>query len=198
MRLGKFIAENTHAILDAWEAFAATILPASQMPPAELRDHAVAILNATVADMASHQTAAEQADKAQGHRLADAASRDLNGVSAEHAMGRLESGFDLPQLVSEYRALRASVLSLWRRSKPGPDVEDAEDVTRFHESVDQLVAKAISSYTRRVDESRQMFLAILGHDLRSPLSSIALSAALLERSQDPSADVPELASQIAK
>ncbi len=103
----------------------------------------------------------------------------LNGASEDHAISRLKSGFDLRAVVSEYRALRASVLQLWRDSSPTAHESDVDDLTRFNESIDQSLAKAVSSYTKRVDESRDMFLAILGHDLRGPLNAIAMNAAAL-------------------
>jgi signal transduction histidine kinase len=71
------------------------------------------------------------------------------------------------------------VLQLWRDSAPQPDLHDVDDLTRFNESIDQSVAKAVSSYTRRVDQARDLYLAILSHDLRNPLNSIAMSAELL-------------------
>jgi len=106
----------------------------------------------------------------------------LNGASELHAVGRLGSGFDLMEVVSEYRALRASVLQLWRDSKPKPHDCDLDDLTRFNESIDQSVAKAVSSYTKRVDQARDMYLGILSHDLRNPLNSIVMSAESLRRS----------------
>lgn len=72
-------------------------------------------------------------------------------------------GFDLLEVVSEYRALRASVLRQWHDSGFPPRESDVDDVTRFNESIDQSLAKAVSSYTKRVDQSRDLFLAILGH-----------------------------------
>ena len=68
------------------------------------------------------------------------------------------------QVVSEYRALRSSVLRLWRESSHIPDIEDLSDIARFNEAIDQSLAMAVGSYTDRVDRSREMFLAILGHD----------------------------------
>jgi signal transduction histidine kinase len=59
---------------------------------------------------------------------------------------------------------------------PEPDSNDINDITRFNEAIDQSLVKAVASYTRRVDQSRQMFLAILSHDLRNPLNSISMSA----------------------
>jgi signal transduction histidine kinase len=179
MRLAQFIVANTEPILAAWEEFARTILPAAKMDSLALRDHAGDLLLATVRDMESVQTEAQRWDKATGYGDGSPQSIRLNGASDEHALGRLGSGFDLLQLVSEYRALRASVLSLWRKSLPAADHRDVDDANLFHESIDQSLAKAVSSYTRRIDESRDMFLAILSHDLRNPLNAIAMSAEML-------------------
>jgi signal transduction histidine kinase len=55
----------------------------------------------------------------------------------------------------------------------------------------------VSSYTKRVDQSRDLFLAILSHDLRNPLNSIAMSAQLLPRIGHPEPDAIGVVSQIA-
>ena len=39
-------------------------------------------------------------------------------------------------------------------------------------ALDQSLAEAVGSYTKRINRSRQLFLAILGHDLRNPLNCI--------------------------
>jgi signal transduction histidine kinase len=52
-------------------------------------------------------------------------------------------------------------------------------MTRFNESIDQALAESISNYSDEVARSRDTFLAILGHDLRSPLSAIANSSLYL-------------------
>ena len=56
------------------------------------------------------------------------------------------------QMVSEYRALRASVIRLWTRSTPGPDSLD--ELTRFNEGIDQALTESIKSYTAELDRSR--------------------------------------------
>jgi len=198
MRLAQFITSHTEAILTAWDAFARTILPpADKMDSLALRDHAADILLATVRDMESVQTEAQRSS--QSSRFSDGSKETirLNGASEEHAIGRLGSGFNLSQLISEYRALRASVLSLWRKNSPTPDDHDVDDLTLFHESIDQSLAKAVTSYTKRVDESRDMFLAILSHDLRNPLNSIAMSATLLPQVSKLDAESTEFATNIS-
>jgi signal transduction histidine kinase len=197
MRLAQFIVAHTEPILAEWDAFARTILPAAQMDSLALRDHAADILLATVRDMESVQTAAQRSDKSGGYRSGSVESIRLNGASEEHAIGRLGSGFNLMQLVSEYRALRASVLSLWRASLPQADVNDVDDLNLFHESIDQSLAKAVSSYTKRIEESRDMFLAILSHDLRNPLNSIGASAELIPRISKHHPETTEVASTIS-
>ncbi len=104
------------------------------------------------------------------------ASDRLDNASDMHGVERVDSGFHITDVVSEYRALRASVVRLWRESLPQPDLNDIDDIIRFDESLDQSLASGVSSYSKRIDESRQMFLAILSHDMRNPLSCIRMAA----------------------
>src|SRR4051812_9981349 len=179
MRLADFILANIEPILVEWEAFARGIWPGPATDPRELRDHAADILRATAWDMQSPQTAAQQSDKSRGDGDPGNGSARIDGASDVHAVGRVRSGFDMMSVVAEYRALRASVIRLWRDSAPTPDVRDLDDLTRFNESIDQSLTEAVRSYTQRVDRSRQMFLAILAHDLRNPLNSMTMSAEAL-------------------
>ena len=198
MRLGDFILGNIEPILVEWEAFARSVPLGAQMDKLALRDHAQDILRATAWDMKSAQTDAQQSDKSKGDGRACVGSSRLNGASDEHAMERVSSGFNLMEVVSEYRALRASVIRLWRESMPAADVRDVDDLIRFNESIDQSLSEAVRSYTHRVDRSRQLFLAILGHDLRNPLNSVMMSAALLSRTvQFDDDESKSLASQIS-
>jgi signal transduction histidine kinase len=103
----------------------------------------------------------------------------------------------LMEVVAEYRALRASVVRLWRESDPDSELSAVDDLTRFHESIDQSLTKAVRSFTERVDRSRQLFLAILGHDLRNPLNAVAMSAEALRRAGPADPESPALAAQIA-
>lgn len=179
MRLGKFIDSSIEPILVEWVHFARSIAPGANMDDLALRDHAADILVATAADMRGSQDEHERSQKSKGHRAALGSNAALNNISASHAIGRLESGFDLLEVVSEYRALRASVLRLWADSGPAPLKSDVDDITRFNESIDQLMSASVRSYTERVNQARDMFLAILSHDLRNPLNSVAMSAQAL-------------------
>ena len=73
------------------------------------------------------------------------------------------------------------IYSLSQQRLTSPDLDDIDDITRFNESIDQSLTEAVSSYTERIDRSRQLFLAILGHDLLNPLIAIRMSAQLVSR-----------------
>ena len=197
MRLADFILANLEPILAEWEAFARDTQPGGHMDPPALRNGAEAILRATAWDMKSAQTATERSAKAKGHRSAGETSAELNGASHDHALSRVDSGFGLDAVVAEYRALRASVIRLWGEGRSQPDADDLYDLTRFNESIDQSLARAVHSFTERVDRSRQMFLAILGHDLRNPVHSVGMLAHVLSRNTALDAEAAESVSHIA-
>lgn len=181
MRLADFIDTRLQEILAEWEAFAATRLPAgSKMDALALRDHAPQILKAISGDLRTLQTAAEQ--QAKSHGLTPVSVGAPQTAAEVHGMLRAQSGFSLTQLASEYRALRASVLRLWAAVNGSEELANvAEDVMRFNEAVDQAVAESVAFYSREVDRSRQLFLGILGHDLRNPLNAIQMTAKLLTK-----------------
>ena len=169
MKLAQFIEQNLDALLAEWEAFARSLAPGRHMTSLELRNHASQILQAIAKDIESSQTDLEQAYKSKGCvPIAEAA----RSAAMAHGALRYLAGFDPRQLAAEFRALRASVLRLWL--KHGGDNGTAfYQMTRFNESIDQALAESIASYSDEVARSRDIFLAILGHDLRSPLSAIA-------------------------
>jgi signal transduction histidine kinase len=140
-----------------------------------LRDHASQILEAIALDIEESQTDLAQAYKSKGYvRIAEA----TRTAAQTHGALRYLAGFDLRQLAAEFRALRASVLRLWL--KHGTQDETAfYQMTRFNEAIDQALAESIANYSDEVARSRDTFLAILGHDLRSPLSAIANSGMFL-------------------
>ena len=95
-----------------------------------------------------------------------------------HAVLRAKSGCDINQMVAEYRALRATVLRLWidacQLDDPG-----LENVVRFNEAIDQAIAESIAFFSAQVDQARNLLLGMLGHDMRSPLHTIQMTASYL-------------------
>jgi len=56
----------------------------------------------------------------------------------------------MDQLLSEYRALRASVLRLWIAASPTPEGTNLSDIIRFNEAIDQATAEAKARFTREL------------------------------------------------
>lgn len=182
-RLSAFIVASREPILAEWEAFARTCTPAAApMDIAALRDHAGEMLTVIAADLDTPQGARAQAEKSKGNAPADDDGEPT--AAEEHGAGRAESGFTIEQMVSEYRALRASVIRLWSKSRGELGPRDLVDLTRFNEAIDQSLAESVTRYTQELDDSKEMFLAILGHDLRTPLGAILTSATFMLETQE--------------
>ena len=177
MRLATFITTQRERIMGEWETFARTLAPASDtMDIAALRDHASEMLTVIARDLETPQTSAQQHEKSVGNAPEDSTPPT---AAQEHGADRAERGFSIDQMVSEYRALRASVVRLWIEESGPLTNADVEDLTRFHEAIDQSLAESIARYTADLDHSKEMFIAILGHDLRTPLGAIITSATFM-------------------
>ena len=178
MRLGDFIMHAMPRVLERWDEFAATLQPArGEVAQEILRDHAEEILLAVVADL-REESSLEQHNNSTG----------LSGVfpsetaSRTHAVLRASKGFTIHNLIAEYRALRASVLDEWLQEHP-TDSHSVGDIGRFNKAIDQAVAESVDSYTAQVERWRDLFLGMLGHDLRGPLNTIVMTVDLMARAE---------------
>jgi signal transduction histidine kinase len=177
MRLAESIRQDMEAILAEWEAFAATLLPAAAgMTALALRDHAQHILEAVAKDLTTPQTREAQSEKSKGRAPKVAGAPET--AAETHALLRARTGFDINQLVAEYRALRASVLRRWMDAGP-LDQPGMEDLIRFNEAIDQAVAESVGHFDAQVEQTRNLLLGMLGHDMRSPLNTILATSSYL-------------------
>ena len=174
--LSVFIQAHRKSIIEEWIMFARSLQPwAKGLSKRALQDHAEELLDAIVADMESSQTGYQQSQKSKGRKDQGA----LSNVGKKHAIDRLEGGLKLDQLVSEYRALRASVLRLWEEMEG----DKKGEITRFNEAIDETLAESTLWYSEKMAQTREQFLAILGHELRNPLASVIVGATLLTKSE---------------
>ena len=179
-RLSTFIRENIEPILDEWESFARSLPMGADMDVEALRDHARQMLEVIAKDLETPQSAQQQRTKARGRADAPEGNHPTGRTAAqEHGAGRAEHGYNVGEMVSEFRALRASVIRLWSRTIQGANVKDLEDLTRFNEAIDQAIAESITRFAQDVGESKERFLAILAHDLRTPLGAIITSSTFM-------------------
>ncbi|PSF09472.1 sensor domain-containing diguanylate cyclase [Marinobacter halophilus] len=162
MRFSDFIRAEIEPILQAWEEFAETILPAERMDRSGLRDHAREMLLAIADDLESHQSEEERAAKSKGHGPEGKGPKGKGPSWAEvHGGDRHSSGFSVMETVSEFRALRSSVVSLWSKTHLIVSERQLGDLTRFHEAIDQAVAESLEHYATVKEMETRLFGAIL-------------------------------------
>jgi len=182
-RLSDFIRSHEEELVDEWERFARSLPGASSESVEVLRDHAREMLRVIADDLDQAQTPNQQFAKSLGEADASAFARTATAAQ-EHGAGRAERGFSFGQMISEFRALRASVLRRWAEHRNGAGQEALEDITRFNEAIDQAIAESVQRYTRDVDNARERFIAILGHDLVTPIGAITTAARFMQESPD--------------
>ena len=195
LRLADFIRLNIEPIVAEWIGFARTRTPASDnMTKLALQDHIVEILRFVADDLEAPQSLKEQVAKSKG--LGPQDTPFAHSAAEIHATLRLADGFDIDQMVSEYRALRASVVKQWVARNQALAATDLDDLTRFNEAIDQAVTESVAQYTRMITHSRNLFLGILGHDLRNPIGAASMAAQVMVNMGAPDARQTMLASQI--
>lgn len=183
MKLSDFIIKHMEDILTEWEVFAREIQPASgDMSPEALRDHGKQILQAIASDINTQQDAKRQVKKSKG---GGDDPPDTGSAAGEHGADRHATGFTMPQLISEYRAMRASVLRLWLPRPGSASASSSAEMIRFNEAIDQALAESAVTFSEQAARVRDTFLAILGHDLRSPLATMAMAGEHLTRPGQP-------------
>jgi K+-sensing histidine kinase KdpD len=83
-------------------------------------------------------------------------------------------------MMAEFRALRASVIKLWRADWANTETGDIlPDLLRFNEAIDQVMAESLSRFTDKVNHSGSLFIGTLVHDFRGPLAAVHDSAQAL-------------------
>lgn len=172
MKLAQFIAISKDEILTQWDEFAGSLAGGSDMNRAELRDHAEQILLAIATDLSMSDHQIEESRHSRLHAAPHAARTASEG----HATERLRGGFSLSEMISEYRALRVSVLQLWGATLTEWRRPEIEEVTRFNDAIDQSISEALLRFDTDIQESRLIFLGTLAFDLRNPLSAIEMWA----------------------
>jgi signal transduction histidine kinase len=202
MRLSDFIRTHSEQIAKEWEAFARTCSPAAaKMNVDQLRDHILSLLRFVADDMDAPQTGFEQSEKAQGRQpLAKVEASEAE----KHAALRIIDGFTVDQVIGEFRALRASILRLWIKHRSANLQADPTQITRFNESIDQMLTESVvrhgrmESQAREHSTSRDTFLATLSHELRGPLAAIVNGVYIVKASGATNASLAPVAAMMSR
>lgn len=135
------------------------------------------MLDAVITDPRAPQTAAQSLAKSRGEARAPGSP---DTAAQTHGQLRARAGLSIEQLVAEFRALRASVLRRWIEEDE-LDTDALTETVRFNEAIDQAVAESVAHFSEEVERRRQIFLGVLGHDLRGPLNAILLTSKLISQ-----------------
>jgi signal transduction histidine kinase len=179
MKLARFILSNLEEIVGEWTEFAASLEVNGECTSVpELRDHAKEMLKAIALDLETVESPAQTKSKSVG-QVSNISGAD--SAASAHGAVRQGSGFTMPQLTAEFRAMRATVLRLWMAKVVKVTPATVNDMTRFNEAIDQALQESAIKYADQTGRMRDTFLAILGHDLRSPLATMAMAGTFLTR-----------------
>ena len=195
MGLAVFIRSNEEAIVAGWQAFAQTYLPSAEhMDRAALRDHIIGLLRFIADDLDTPETESQRSEKAKGQGSKGGGEQD--GAAETHADLRFAAGFDTVEMISEFRALRASVIKLWRAEWTKVD-DVLPDLLRFNEAIDQIMTESLSRFVQKFNHSRTQIIETLVNDIRKPLLAMHGSAQLLLAKDKLDTEDAHLVSQIA-
>jgi signal transduction histidine kinase len=90
------------------------------------------------------------------------------------------------------------VLRLWLPQVERFDADVAQDMVRFNETIDQALAESVLTFSDQGARTRDTFLAILGHDLRSPLSTMSMAAHMLARQAPSPVEIQRIATTLQR
>ena len=156
------IRRSIPRIVEQWEIKAREMPELREMSRPVLLDHLFEVLDGLAAWIEGDERAARSG---------------FDALVDGHALQRLGHGVGLETLLLEYSTLR-SLLDLELLAVPSTE-EVRMSLVRLHEGFDRAIGEALRRYARQRDEIRERFIAILGHDLRQPLSAISMCAGML-------------------
>ncbi|MES2758325.1 MAG: diguanylate cyclase [Pseudomonadota bacterium] len=150
MRLADFIRANIEPILEKWDEFALTVIrSARKLGKAAIRDHAKEML----------LTIAGELERANG--IVQPSEPGQETAAEAHGVGRWTAGFDINETVSEYRALRVSVIAFWTKADTNIQATDFDDVVRFNEAIDEALSESLASYTSEKEKHERLFQTVM-------------------------------------
>jgi len=166
-KLAALIRAGKEELLATWRAQVRELPSARHLDVPTLNDHLPGLLDelADSLELGDDRTIAENL-------------RD--GTPPEHGAQRVDDGFDIIEVVSEYNILRGCVHDLAEAN----EVHLNRNVLHVLNMVmDGAIGMAVQTFSdekaREIQERRQEYLAFVAHDLRNPLTAISMAASIL-------------------
>ncbi len=150
LRLCDFIRSRLPAILARWEQTVRSLPVANPLSARRLIDHMPEVLE-TIAAFTQTAHTGEQAS--------------MSGSPEIHALDRLDEGFDLAAVTTEYALLRTCVLQLYREENAAE--VPLEEVESFCRAIDEAIRISVARYT----QARERTLIALDRIAEAALAS---------------------------
>jgi two-component system, OmpR family, phosphate regulon sensor histidine kinase PhoR len=165
--LAALIRQERDTLLAEWRQEVQRLSVAHHLDVPTLNDHIPDLLE-------------ELADELEAH-VDESMIGELKKNSVIHGLDRLRLGFDVEEVVGEYNALRGVIQDLIERH----DLSLRGPVNRtINRVLDMSIGLAVKTYAAQkaleIQQRREEHLAFVAHDLRTPLSAIAMAAKMLE------------------
>lgn len=157
MTLAQFIRTEMEQLLEDWDEAALDIAPELQGEDScILRGHAREILEVVSEDLASAQT-----DEVASGKVASKEDVRASGTDGVHGAERFGQGLSMLQMIQELRALRTRVTNAWADKQRGLCAQDFDELMRFIEAFDRLIANSAASYFARKDQETRLIDTML-------------------------------------
>lgn len=127
MRLAHLLRDNSDEVLASWESIVRTLSAARRLSQPALRDH----MPDVILWLSS--------------RLEQPSASFPHEQALEHAHERIDEGFDLSEVISEYAVLRDCLHELWEAS---PEGVTAREIRLLNQALDDLIAFTAVFYAR--------------------------------------------------
>lgn len=177
MTLSDFIRQASGEIVAAAVDFARTmpVLANQGIDVQVLSNHLPLVLDTIALDLEQPQTRQQSITKSEGHDV----GKPGETAAQTHGRMRAEVGLSVSQVIAEYRVLRAAVVRLWSEAGGLGAANAVADLIRFNEAIDQAIAESVAFHSTEVERWRNTLLAVIGHDLRTPLSTVVYATETL-------------------
>jgi len=179
--LAEVLRSQRNAILDAWERAVkadASLQTAKHLPEPHLRDYVPALLDTLIEALARRRGE---------ERAAAAHALTAKLIPHSHARERLLQGYSLGSMLRELAHLRTQIImAIWARTSTTPvDLIDIRELEFLHGVLDEYMTVSAVEMEGAARLERERIVAVLGHDLRTPLNAVKMAGSLIARGQLP-------------
>lgn len=178
--LAELVRERKDELLASWRKTVRLLDVAKDLDTFEINDHVGGLLE---------ELAVELEKGGENSVIEDGGPRPLGQIPIIHGKERMDLGFDLEEIVYEYNALRSAILTLAEAHQVSLVGTPGQTLNRVLDSAVGIAVKTYAAHQAELTRRRRHeYLSFIVHDLRSPLSAIALAAAVLRREIDSEQD----------